>query len=111
MIGYLIKHVLNGLGRGYTKYIIITDTIPIKKLRGKLEQSIKNVLKQDAPIGITYNILHHSSKSNLGLQIVDYCNWAIYRKWSTGDRRSYDLIKDGIKSEWDLFSSATKYYY
>ncbi len=24
-----------------------------------------------------YRVLHHDSKSNMDLQIVDYCNWAV----------------------------------
>lgn len=45
------------------------------------------------------------------LQIADYCSWAIQRKWERSDTRSYDLIKDKVSSENDVFSSGTVFYY
>ena len=58
-----------------------------------------------------YQVLLHDSKSNVDLQIADYCNWAIYRKWSRGDERSYNLIRTAIRSEFDIFRSGSTYYY
>ena len=55
--------------------------------------------------------MHHASKSSYGLQVVDYCSWAIYRKWKDSDLKSYDLIKAGIKSEFDIFAEETRHYY
>lgn len=47
------------------------------------------------------------------LQVADYCAWAIQRKWESGgsDVRSYDLIKDHIATEYDLWASGTVHYY
>lgn len=45
------------------------------------------------------------------LQAVDYCAWAIQRKWEKSDTRSYDLIKDRIKYEYNLWGNGTKHYY
>jgi hypothetical protein len=53
-------------------------------------------------------VLHHASKSNLELQVADYCNWAIYRKWTNGDVRSYDIIKDAIRGEFDISETGQK---
>lgn len=33
------------------------------------------------------------------LQVADYCSWALKRKWEDQDARSYNLIKDKIRSE------------
>lgn len=95
----------------YKKLIIFTDSIPVNKKRETVEKSIKLVLSKVLPKDFEYSILHHSSKSNFDLQIADYCNWAIYRKWDKGDVRSYNLIKKYIKYEFDVFHSKTKYYY
>ena len=35
--------------------------------------------------------VHQPSSSDTGLQIADYCSWAIFRKWERGDDRSYRL--------------------
>jgi len=42
---------------------------------------------------------------------VDYCNWAIYRKWKDDDRRSYNLIAPAVRSEFDIFHSEEQYLY
>jgi hypothetical protein len=47
------------------------------------------------------------------LQVADYCAWAIQRKWESNgkDVRSYDIIKNRILYEYDLFKPGTKQYY
>lgn len=45
------------------------------------------------------------------LQLTDYCTWAIQRKWERGDVQSYDLIKDRITYEYDMFQKGTKTFY
>ena len=41
--------------------------------------------------------------ADLGLQLADYCSWAIARKREQGKTDYYDLIKGKIKSEYVLF--------
>ena len=47
------------------------------------------------------------------LQVADYCAWAIQRKWESdfGDQRSYDLIKDRITYEYELWRHGGAHYY
>lgn len=112
MVGYLLKYVLEH--RNINKFsgvVIITDSIPVKKKRDAIEKAIKTTVSKILPPDMKYNVLHHSSKSCTGLQIVDYCNWAIFRKWERLDTRSYDLIRPCIKSEFDIFTSGERHYY
>lgn len=51
------------------------------------------------------------AKSELCLQVADYCCWAIARRWEREDPRSYDLIKAKIASEYDLFKRGKTHYY
>ena len=44
------------------------------------------------------------------LKATDYCCWAIQKKWERGDLRSYDLIEDKLRSEYDIFSGWNDYY-
>lgn len=112
MIGYLLSYVLGytDLSR-YSEVIIITDSIPIQKKRKSVEKAIKITLRKMLPEGLVFRVMHHPSNSCFGLQIADYCNWAIYRKWQSGDLRSYNLIKHGLKSEFDIFKSGEIEYY
>lgn len=45
------------------------------------------------------------------LQAVDYCTWAIQRKWERADLLSYDLIKDKIIHEPDMWSHGEAHHY
>ncbi|MFC1501764.1 hypothetical protein ACFL58_04895, partial [Elusimicrobiota bacterium] len=68
-------------------------------------------LSSELAKGVPYLILHHASKSNYDLQIVDYCNWGIFRKYESKDMRSYNIIKEAVKSEFDIFEVGTTKYY
>lgn len=45
------------------------------------------------------------------LQVADYCIWAIQRKWERGDAKSYDLIKDKVAHEYDMWAHGRTEYY
>ncbi|MCS7011018.1 MAG: DUF3800 domain-containing protein [Anaerolineales bacterium] len=112
MLGYLLRYVLQGHRlEQYAEVIVFTDRIPINKKRKAVEKAMKMTLAKMLPKTARYRILHHDSKSNFDLQIADYCNWAIYRKWDSGDQRSYRLIKPVIQSEFDIFHRGTTIWY
>lgn len=112
MLGYLLRNLIGRPAFGDAEQLILlTDLLPVAKKRKAVEKAVKITLAKMLPKFRKYRIMHHSSKSSYGLQIVDYCNWAIYRKWQRRDLRSYDLVKAGIKSEFDIFSTGTRNYY
>ena len=77
------------------RVIVITDTIPVNKKRRAIERGVWTALHGTLPPGMQYRVLHHQSRSHYGLQVADYCCWAIFRKWQTGERTWYDRIKTG----------------
>ena len=112
MLGYLLKYVIQGQNlQDVSEVIIVTDRIPVERKREAVEKAVKQTLAQTLPGEIRYRVLHHESKSNLDLQIADYCNWAVYRKWDRQDVRSYAKIQRAIRSEFDIFQGGTTYYY
>lgn len=108
MLGYLLRYVLNS---EMNEVIVITDRIPVKKKRNAIEKGIKGVLANILPEGTKYRIHHHESRSHYGLQVADYCCWAIYQKWVNGKTQYYNLIRDAVLSEFDIFRTGTRYYY
>ncbi len=112
MLGYLLRDVIpREISNGVDEVIVITDTIPIQKKRQAIEKAIKGALAKMLPVGMRYRILHHASRSHYGLQIADYCNWAVFRKWQKGEVEFYDLIKPAVKSEFEIFRTETTLYY
>ena len=90
--------------------IIVTDTIPERKKRGAV--ALASAVKIEHSIStVRYRLYHHDSRSSTGLQIADYINWAIYRKWNTDDLRSYDRISRCVIDEVDVFQHGTTRYY
>ena len=113
VLGYLLRYLLTYTDlTSYKQVIVITDRVPTAKKGQSILKAIKPVLKEMLPSGVPYRILHHESKSNVGLQIADYCNWAVTRKYEFEDTTDYyQDLKPKIKSEFDIFKNGTTYYY
>lgn len=112
MLGHLLRFVLpRELATGAEEVIVITDTIPVQKKRQAVEKAIQQSLAKMLPEGMKYRILHHQSRSHYGLQVADYCCWAVLRKWQRGETRFYDRIKPSVRSEFDIFRTGTRQYY
>jgi len=112
ILGYLLRYVINGLVLDTgLPVVVITDRLPINKRKKAFEKAIKTTLARMLPPTVPYRILHHDSKSCEELQIADYINWAIFRKWERDDKRSYDLIRDSIRSEFDIYQRGSYRWY
>ena len=112
MIGYLLRWVLQKTDvNQYKEVIVFTDAIPLQRKKQAIQKAVKEVLSEMLPASVKYRIYHHESKSNFDLQIVDYFNWAIYRKHANGDYRSYIPIMYAVKSEFKIFRTGTRKYY
>jgi hypothetical protein len=112
MLGHLLKYVLpKALAKEAEEVIVITDAIPLQKKRKVIEKAIQKSLTMMLPIGVKYRILHHASRSHFGLQIADYFNWAVFRKWERGDVTAFNKVRAAIRSEFDIFRKGNRYYY
>ncbi len=85
------------------KLIIITDTLPVNRRRKALEKTIKETLAAIVGGRCEYHIMHHDGASHYGLQAVDYCSWAIFRKYEHAGLADktwpYKRIQPLIRSE------------
>ncbi len=112
MLGYFMRRLVAAEKEAGTKNVVaITDSIPNKKKRNSIEKEIKGAVGRRQLPGIQYGLIHHESRSHFGLQIADYCCWAIQRKWKKGQLGWYHSIKPAIRHEFDVFQHGTEYYY
>lgn len=112
MLGYLLKYALEQSHQENIKeFVIITDSIPVKKKKEVIRKTIQKTLKEAINKNIKYRICHHKSMAHYNLQIADYCNWAIFKKWESGGNIFYDKIKKLIRSEFDIFKGGQTRYY
>jgi hypothetical protein len=80
------------------------DQIPVERRKKEIEKATKLTLAWwSKQTGVPYSVMFHSSKSDLNLQIADYLNWAVFRKWERNDQRSYDLVSKYVTSEYETF--------
>ena len=111
MLGYLLRYILKRTPDSIDELVIITDSIPVNRKRRAIEKALKLVLAEMLPRETPYTIMHHSSRSHYGLQIADYVNWAILRKWERGDAEFYNKINELIRSEFNIFRTGKRIYY
>lgn len=100
----LMRHVLGRIHQeGPAQVMVLTDRLPLNKHRVLAEKSIRRELARIvAPEG-SFRLMHHSAMSNPELQLADYINWAVFRKWERADVSAYDTISRSIRSEHDVF--------
>lgn len=111
MLGYLLKFAIERADESVGEVVVITDTIPVAKKRRAVEKAVKVTLKGMLPQTTPYRIMHHASRSHYGLQVADYINWAIFRKWEKADNTHHKIVCSKIRSEFDIFRRGTRHYY
>ena len=79
--------------------IVITDTIPVNRRRRAVAKAVQTTLGGMLPSRARYRILHHQSRSHYGLQVADYCCWAVLRRWERGDSTWFDQFRSTLRNE------------
>jgi hypothetical protein len=104
------KYVAPRIVRRSDQLLVVASALQINNKRQVIHDAIRDVVSQVSPTQ-TFQTAFLPAMCDPCLQVADYAAWAIQRKWETGDSRSYELIKDKIWSEFDVFGeSAAKYY-
>lgn len=105
-----LKYAFNrAVWEGYDHVVLVFSSLFDRKKRGILKQAFKSLIKRYAQV--PFALYFHDSKFDFCNQAVDYFGWAIYRKWESGDSRSYDLVRPVIQSEFPIFEKGTTEYY
>jgi len=108
----LLRHVLSKQSSNPDRVIVVVDQIPVERRKKEIEKATKLTLAWwSKQTGMPYSVMFHSSKSDLNLQIADYLNWAVFRKWEREDQRSYDLVLKYVTSEYETFKRGPDLYY
>lgn len=115
--GTLLKFLFRGgaFRANTTRVLVYADTIPMdtnRKREGVLK-AIKTTCASELPKHITHHVFSHCRESNKWLQVVDYCCWAVAKKWERGNLLTYNQLQPRLRArEFDLTSrgDGTKYY-
>lgn len=93
--------------------LITAASLGVKKERVAFEAAVDNVMRQTMRVQ-KWKTDFMPAAADPCLQVADYCAWALQRKWESPnnrDRRSYDLIRDRITYEYDMFKNGETHYY
>jgi len=105
-----LKYIFNRAEwHGFDHVVLVFSSLFDRKKRGILKQAFKSLIKQYAEV--PFALYFHDSKFDLCNQAVDYFGWAVYRKWESGDIRSYEIIRSLIQSEFPIFQKGTAEFY
>lgn len=92
------------------RLLVTAASLGNRKERAAFSGAIHDVVRQTIPQG-TCAVDFRPAAADPSLQVADYCAWAIQRKWETGKKQAYNIIKDRITYEYDLWSRGEVHYY
>jgi hypothetical protein len=107
---YHFKHGIRQQLGSSDETLVTAASIGTKKERTVFRDSVGSALRQTLPAN-AWKMEFIPSSAEPCLQIADYCAWAIQRKYERSDTRSYDLIKDRITYEYDLWARGSRHFY
>lgn len=91
------------------KIVVVLGAIFTRDKQSIVLRTLKKYLKEETDI--PFEIYFHCSEADLNCQLADYFGWAIYIKWERDEERSYALIRDKVKSTFEIFERGTTTYY
>ena len=95
--------IIRAISRPSDELFVTAASIGNTRKKERLFRSAVSVALDRFAPGRTVHTRHQPSSRDAGLQIADYCSWAIFRRWERGDDRSHRLIQDKIGSEFGAF--------
>ncbi len=107
---YLLKYGTRAAITSTSELLVTAASVGTKKKQVEFTNAVNDVMQQ-VVTRAQWATHFCPCSTDPCLQVADYCTWAIQRKWEKSDARSYDLIKDRISYEYDLWGHGQMHYY
>lgn len=109
---YHFKHIGPPFARKHEKLLITAAALGERKTKAAFKAGV-NEMVQQFQCREQFSVAFHESCKDPLLWVVDYCAWAIQKKWETdrAEMRPYERIKKKIATEFDLFKPGSDFYY
>lgn len=105
-----MKYVAPDVAKPQDQLLVVAASIGTRQRRLAFRGAVHDVMTQVTPT-VEMQTAAWRDDSDTGLQVADYCAWALKRKWEDDDVRSYSQIRGKIRSEFDVFRLGTHRYY
>ncbi len=107
---YHFKHAICKHVDENDRLLVTAASIGNRKEKLTFSNALSDVMAQTLHDG-SWAIDFRPAATDPCIQAADYCAWAIQRKWETGKDQAYNLIKDRITYEYDLWKRGTTHFY
>ena len=109
---YHFKHIGPPMAQRHDRLLITAAALGERKTKAAFKAGLNEMVQQFS-CREKFGVAFHDSPKDPLLWVADYCAWAIQKKWESAgeERRSYDLIKKKIATEYDLFAPGSDFYY
>ncbi|MFA4975445.1 MAG: DUF3800 domain-containing protein [Candidatus Paceibacterota bacterium] len=106
----LLTYVFNGKKGRVNKIIVVLSALYTGEKKKIIMHSIKKHIKENFP-DVRFEIFMHASAADLNCQIADYCCWAVFVKIERDEKRPLAIIRNMVKSYFDIFKNGDVEYY
>ena len=107
---YHLTGLIRALAPDSDELLIVAASVGTNEMRSNFYSAVSAINSGTASTSAIKATMWLAATNPL-LQVADYCAWALQRKWERSDTGSYNLIRDKIASEFDVFRGNTAAYY
>jgi uncharacterized protein DUF3800 len=108
---YHFLHAAPKMIGGAKELHITTASVGTHREKGLFSTAVNRVVQQVLRTNKHHRTNFCRSIADPCLQAVDYCTWAIQKKWERQDDRSYKLISDRLNHEADMWAHGNVHQY
>ena len=100
---FLLRHVAPRVAPStLDELFVVAALVETRINRSELRGALADVVGQTAVTPRSNSEIWRATE-DIGLQVADYCSWAIQRRWERDNDEAYRLIRSRIASEHRLF--------
>jgi hypothetical protein len=108
---YHFSHAAKKIVKNADELLVTAASIGTKRGQGVFSTAVNDVLQQVLRSSHQHETNFCRSIADPCLQAADYCTWAVQKKWETGNTLSFDLIRDRIDHEVDMWGHGKVHQY
>lgn len=107
---YHFKHGVSRQLNNMSEALVTTASLGSRKERAAFENAVGDVMRQTQRVK-EWKADFRPAHADPCLQVADYCAWAVQRKWERQDLRAYNIIRDRVSYEYDLWAHGNQHFY
>jgi hypothetical protein len=79
--------------------LVVAAELGTRRERREFRRAIETVMQTHLPYRVKRTLAFWPAASDFAIQAIDYCLWAVFRRWERGDDTYYRLIAKKVVTE------------